>query len=219
MVAVEVSEMEEVGIQNTDTLLECVQEFPSIADFLHADIRIPIHAVQMPTRSGRVSWTLDVDGVVIELSRLSGLLLGVHYLNLPKLYTGGLTKMFPYIKKHIVLSQCSDDGIKALRNVLGHKLAGGFFLNLVCLPTDLTKPDSRLTRQELHGVMAAELLNEVIYNFRVLLKQLPSKEKSHNTVQKQSRLAKRYRLRRQDMCWSRPSPSRMPVISYVWCQC
>ncbi len=187
---------------NTDQLLESLHEFPTISDFLHGDIRVPIHAAQIPTRKDRLGMAQDVDGVVIELAKLSSILIGVHYLNLPKVYAGGLRKMFPYIKKHTVLNKCSNEGLQALRQCLGHKLAevdGGYFLNLVGLPEDLQKPDYRLTKAELYGILAAELLNEVTHNFRVLLKSLPKKDMSRNTVQKQATQSERYHLRWQDI--------------------
>ncbi|KAL7372992.1 hypothetical protein ABVT39_025373 [Epinephelus coioides] len=198
----ELLEIVEVGALNTEQLLECVRAYPSIPDFLCADVRVPIHPVQLPTRRDRLRRSCDVDGIVMEMSDMSGIQSGVHYLNIQQVYVGGVRKMFQYLKKHIDLTQCSESGLQALRLTVGHKLAdidGGFFLNLVCLPLDLQDPDYRLTRPNLHAVMAVGVLNEVLQNFRVLVRNLPRQEMSRSSVQKQSTLTERYRLCWQDM--------------------
>lgn len=83
-------ELSIAGAMNTETLLDSVNRCPSVSDFLHVDIRIPIHAVHVLEPRCHLQFNYDVDGVVIELSKMVGIMGGIHHLLMPKLDTGPL---------------------------------------------------------------------------------------------------------------------------------
>lgn len=90
--------------------------------------------------------------------------------------------------KHVYLLRCSPECIAALKNCLGHKIgdvAGGCVLTLYAVPSSLTMPGFRLQNARLYVIHAAKLLNEVTEEFGRLLNNLPQKDMSRPTVQKQ----------------------------------
>ena len=190
-----------VASENTEALLSEVGNHRDFGEFLHADFRLPIHCTS-PDSPHCLRYTFDVDGVVIQVRHMRGIVAEVGYLNLPLLDPSRLKRQYSYLKKHVSLPRCSPEGLAALKNCLGHKIsnvAGGYVLTLCAVPSSLTNPDLRLQNPRSYAALAAELFCEVREAFGRLLDDLPQKDMSRPTVQKQgtTNLAS-YRVLRAD---------------------
>lgn len=78
---------------------------------------------------------------------------------------------------------CHAAAQNALHNI--GDVAGGCVLTHCAVPSSLTMPGFRLQNTRLYVVHAAKLLNEVTKEFGRLLNNLPQKDMSRPTVQKQ----------------------------------
>lgn len=119
-----------------------------------------------------------VDGMVVEFQHLTSLQGGLHYLLLPRLSAPILKPHYAFFKKH---EDLTNNGIVALRHAEDHTIAymdGGYHLLMTAMPKDHKKTDTRLLHRDLYSLMAAELLNSVIDNFRALIRGLTDKDVS-----------------------------------------
>ncbi|CAL8239964.1 unnamed protein product [Gadus morhua 'NCC'] len=176
-----------VASGNTEALLSEVGNHRDIGEFLRADFRLPIHCTS-PDNPHCLRYEFDIDGVMIQVRHMRGIVADVGYLNLHRMDPGSLKRQYSYLKKHVSLPRCSPDGLAALKNCLGHRIsnvAGGYVLTLCAVPSSLTNPDLRLKTPRLYGTLAAELLREVREGFGRLLDDLPQKDMCRPTVQKQ----------------------------------
>ncbi|XP_073320861.1 uncharacterized protein [Pagrus major] len=176
-----------VASDNTEALLSEMSKHRDFSAFLHADFGLPIHCTS-PTNPHCLRYTFDVNGIVIQVRHMRDIYADICYLNLPRLEASRLKRQYSYLKKHVSLPCCSPEGMAALKNCLGHKIAdaaGGYVLTLCAIPSSLMEPDFRLQNPGLYGILAAEQLNEVTEEFGRLLNNLPQKNMSRPTVQKQ----------------------------------
>ncbi|MEW9922568.1 hypothetical protein AB2B41_23495, partial [Marimonas sp. MJW-29] len=68
---------------------------------------------------------------------MRGIVADVGYLNLPRMDPGSLKRQYSYLKKHVSLPRCSPEGLAALKNCLGQRIAnvaGGYVLTLCAVP-------------------------------------------------------------------------------------
>lgn len=179
--------LRDVALENSKTLLTEFEKCHDVADFLHADIRIPIHSTTV-SDPHCLNYKFDLDGIMIQMKQMLGILANIFYINFPHSDYVHLTQQYNYLKKHVPLSKCTAKGLRALKNSVGHKLGhveGGYILTLCAVPTSLQRPDARLEDPNLYGQLAAELLKSVTVEFQKLLNSLPLEEMCRPTIQKQ----------------------------------
>ncbi|KAK5936114.1 hypothetical protein CgunFtcFv8_027911 [Champsocephalus gunnari] len=182
------SEFQEVGQDNTSSILVPYSAADDIKAFLiDGTIVTPFNASTVKNSMKVCDYIYDLDGVCIELDRLSAIKAGLHYLHLknPK---GKLVGHYHILKKHFHLRRMSNEGRKAIKKILGlyvSVLDGGYFLNFTIVPEDLNNPDPKVTglcRYEKCG----ELLTDVWEAFRGKLKALGPADMARDTVRKNS---------------------------------
>lgn len=164
----------EVGFINTTSVLESMLGFPSVEEFLRADMSIGIHSTTVPHPESTLSYELDIDGICVEIQQLEGLKAGLDYLLLPRLRL--ISTHYAFIKKQVDLRSNSNEGLTALKNAMDHTVAyvdGGYSLILTALPVGAQLPDGRLHHKDLCSVLALAILNKVVKNFQDLLRKLP----------------------------------------------
>lgn len=135
---------------------------------LDDELHVPVHRTAVNAECLKYSY--DIDGIVIELSEIGGVVVELNYMSLPELRGNILQNHFHYLKKHIKLSQCSDLVVRALHNCCGWSVSqidGEYFLNLTVLPTQSLPVNSMFTCGEYVKVKSAEILNRVIENLRL----------------------------------------------------
>ena len=178
----------EVGQDNCETLLRTVDKSKDMDEFLHTNESIAIHSTEIPNPREFFNFTFDTDGIVIEFHKVAGLQGGVQYLMLPRLRLDNMVGHYHILKKHVNLKRFSIKGLQSLKNCVGHTVSyvdGGYHLIMTCLPSNVANPDSHLASKEVYKLMALELLNNVVDNFKTLLRELPDKDKARPTLQKQ----------------------------------
>ncbi|MEQ2166835.1 hypothetical protein GOODEAATRI_032375, partial [Goodea atripinnis] len=164
------------------------EQYNSIKDFLHADVNLNFHPTYINNPEELFKVTYDIDGLVIELSLLTGLISDLHYLLFPVITEHMLKGCYHWIKKHVDITQCSGNGLKALQNAVGYTLGyvdGGFHLTLMLLPACLVDPDTRLLNPVLYKINACEVFNQIRLNFQSELRNASDKNKCRPTLQKQ----------------------------------
>lgn len=182
------NELFDVGVLNAATLNDAVEQCRSIDEFLHADLNMSFHSTYIADPENLFHTSYDVDGLVMELKRLTGLLAMVHYVLLPEVQAHMLKYSYHIVKKHFDLTASTPEGIQALRNSVCHTLGyvdGGYHLSLVFLPSCLKDPDTRLFKRPWYNSHACELLNNIRHTFQFLLSQASVKDKCRPTLQKQ----------------------------------
>ncbi|MGL5596829.1 MAG: hypothetical protein ACRDDA_01630 [Aeromonas sp.] len=176
--------MEDVGQMNTTSLLSALERRDNTDAFLQDDTAIPFHSssVDVP-----LLYDCDIDGLVIQLTKLVGLKAGLHYIYLPRFEHHHLCAHWPILKKHMPLQNCSVKGLDAVRCSQGVTLAhvdGGYFLNLTVMPSDMKQPNHHATTAGQAKDNAISLFNSVAEIFKDKLKNVPPSDLSRPTVQK-----------------------------------
>lgn len=174
------------GKDNSDSILSAVSQYDKIDDFLaDEELKIPIHCTSAEYDS--VYYTYDIDGVVIELMEMCGVVGRVHYLFLPELQGDMISNHYNILKKHIKLSMYSEKEISALRNSCGWTIGhvdGGYFLNMSVVPSK----DGGLNSMFLNNLTAqaktAEVLNQVVCEFKALLCDMVPRNMDRPSMQK-----------------------------------
>ena len=182
------SDLFDVGVVNTENLLDAYQQYDAVSDFLHADLLIGLHATTLSHPQQLLSFSFDVDGLVVEFNKVQALQGLLHYLFLPKFNSQILSPHYVYLKKHMDLSKYTSNGLTALKNCVGYQIAnvdGGYHLLMTAVPSSTTDPDTRLLKKQLYSTHAVELLNSVTDDFKRLLRGLSARDKSRPTLQKQ----------------------------------
>lgn len=98
--------------------------------------KIPIHCTSADCDS--VYYTYDIDGVVVEVKEVCGVVGRVHYLFLPEFQVRMITNHYDILKKHIKLSVYTEKEISAISNSCGWTVGhvdGGHFFNVSVVPT------------------------------------------------------------------------------------
>lgn len=180
----EVNDLLDTGVENTNQLAGAFKSCGSMDEFLHAHLHVGMHATTVTDPNSFLSFSFDVDRLVVEFEHLTALQGGLHYLLFPRL------PHYSFLKKHEDLIQYSHDGIAALRHTVGHTIVyvdGDFHLLLTAVPKDRQRPDTRLLlHRDLYSLMATELHNKVIDSFKELICGLPSKDLCQLTIRKLS---------------------------------
>lgn len=172
---------------NGDTLVSAVQQFPTMQDFLAADVVLPFHSCSLDDVSATTNPSTNVDGVVIKLVRLQDIYTPIHYFRLPHFESNKLRRQYPILKKHLDLSGLTDTAISTLTHIMGVNLGttdGGYFLSLTAVPRDRALPDPRLSKEVYVREETVGVLNAVVENFKKRLQELPPKQLSRPTLQK-----------------------------------
>lgn len=181
--------MKEVGQMNTDSLQSSFKNWSNIDAFLHNDATIPIHSSLVDPHAKSIDYSFDFDGLVIQLTELSGLKADFHYINLPRIEQHHLRAHWSILKKHVQLRDCSSSGVEALRCSQGITLAhvdGEYFLNLTVMSSNMQHPHHHTTKTHSAKKNAIEIFNNVIETFRTKLRNLPPKGPcSSNSPKKQ----------------------------------
>lgn len=151
----------EVGTLYAENLLCAHQLYMTAEDFLVADIIVPCRSITMEGGHAFCRPSTDIDGRVIEVDDLSAILAPIHYLRLPK--------------------------CKALMVIRGVNIAiidGGYFVDLIAIPCNLSNPDLHMARSSFVREKTLEVLNEIMWLFKRKLFELPPEDLACNSIQK-----------------------------------
>lgn len=180
-----------------------VTQYDTLKEFLSADIHVPFHSTYVSEAETTLQLNYDIDRLVIEFINACGLLADFHYLQLPDLRPALLKDCWHYVKKHFDLTRCSSDGLRSLKNCLGHQTAqvdGGYHLNLTFLPTSVVCPDQILLDKEGYRHNAREMYRHIVAEFRRQLINASPQDRCRPTLQKQnSRNTENYNVLKQDL--------------------
>lgn len=108
----------ETGKVNTDSILSAVHCMLEWRIFLcPEDLKIPIHCTAADCDT--LYYTYDIDGLVVQVKELCGVVGCVHYPLLPELQVHMISDHFEILKKHVRLSRYRERQTSALRNCSG----------------------------------------------------------------------------------------------------
>jgi len=97
----------ESGKVNSDNILSAVSRFAGLEEFLHTeDVKIPIHCSSADCES--LEFIYDIDGVVVQLKELCGVVGRVHYMFLPEFHAHMINEHYDILRKHINLSTLTE---------------------------------------------------------------------------------------------------------------
>lgn len=158
----------DTGKVNADNILSAVSHFPRMEEFLHDDyVKIPIHCTSADCES--LSFSYDIDGVVVQLKELCGVVGRVHYVFLPEFHAHMMNNHFEILRRHIKLSTLTQKHVRALHNcsgwTLGH-VEGGYFLNISVVPNKNGTIEDMFMDKYTAKCKTAEILNAVVGQFK-----------------------------------------------------
>lgn len=101
---------------STNSLLNAVREYLKLGDFLHSKASVAVHSTTVTSASSLLDFSFDIDGIVMEMQHLQGLLEGLPYL----LNLGNMAPHYHLIMKHLDHTKYSGEDLVALRHVVSH---------------------------------------------------------------------------------------------------
>lgn len=182
--------MLDIGAENTSHVVEAYEGEDDMEAFLHShDLRMPIFPSIYGWEEGLLSFKYDVDGVVVELSRLEGVKAHIPFITLPPPGPKTIKPHFNMLKKHVDLRQCSSGTREALKHVHGCCLAqtaGGYFLNVSVVPRDMKAVNHAGFTEVVAPHIAAERIGHIRSGFVSALRELGRRDMARDSVQKNS---------------------------------
>ena len=144
-----------VATQNGSNLLNTITPFgQDVGAFLRRpEVAPAIHPVTMT--SGEISEhfeiSLDIDGVVVELSKVSSIKAQISYIFVPEVVMGGHQLKWPSLKKHVPIQEMSAEVLREWTHVYGSTLAypdGGWQLHWALVPSSLTEASGHFRKDD-----------------------------------------------------------------------
>lgn len=169
-------DFESAATENNDMLLTAYQQYASIEDFLHADLVIPMHSMCIEDPREVSCLEFDLDGLVIELDHLSGVVARIHYLRLPVYNSSNVKPNWPRLNKHFRTMGLDPKVLEFLKCAHGVTLAkvdGGYFLNVTFVPHSVREANPAMETAAFAKVRTIEALNAVVQLNKEKLQQLP----------------------------------------------
>lgn len=124
-------------------MLEGLDTHGDVELFLHdAELRFPVFPSTYERDEGLLGTTYDIDGVVVEVKYLEGIVPYLPLLNFTPPTIQNVKKHFHLLKKHVPLAGKGKRWLDAFHQVRGVTLGmvtGGYFLNLTVVPREGTE--------------------------------------------------------------------------------
>ena len=113
------------GTLNSNQLGASLKSYSCMEDFLSAeDLRLVFQSSLVDQPESIFQYDFDIDGLVVEFIKVTAIKQGLHSLFLPlSEERNAVEPHYLVLKKHIPLREYSDEGLKAVRNCVGMKLA------------------------------------------------------------------------------------------------
>lgn len=130
-------DVETVADENNDMVLTAGGQHTTFQEFLHADLVVSMHATPVEDPGDIFRFEFDLDGPVIQLDNLSGVVAGFHYLWLPVHELNNVKPRGHRMEKHFHLSGLGANSVACLRTIHGVTLGnvdGLYFLDVTFIP-------------------------------------------------------------------------------------
>ncbi|RXN12504.1 hypothetical protein ROHU_001361 [Labeo rohita] len=143
--------------------------------------------MMMEDASLSFKYTYDFDGIVVELSGVSCLKAGLHYLFVGNVDGSRVASHWHLLKKHLDLSLYTAESVNALKKSVGIVLAyvdGGYFLNASCLPVNPNRAHPMFRIEMMAKAHAIGLLNALFHHFCNRLRNVPPADLERPSIMK-----------------------------------
>lgn len=178
----------DVGKNNSEFLTRLFYSHASMDDFLEdEDLHLPVHPTNVTPleREVLIERTYDIDGMVVELKSLRALKNPLHYLLLKIIGLHSLSSVYHLLKKHLSLSEYSNNGLKCLKNIQGLHIGymNGWRISVCLLPRSFNGTNTMENIERTRNV-CLEYFQNVQSKFVNCLQNLSPEDMNRPTIKK-----------------------------------